>query len=695
MENDPRLALGELSSQLLLCETPDRDDVERIGATLEQLQRACSDSQWATIASVASDFLRATTQDIEENLAALTAACAQLEKHLYADSGSGGEVYSPTPLSQLKSPAHSDDDDGSWGFDDDDEDTPPAEPALLPTEVERSSEEIENLADFYSEAMDAVDQNERILLTAGDGNLGQHDIGALFRSFHSIKGIAGFIGLTQPSKLAHRTESLLGVIRNGEIVAGQDIVDLLLESNQCMFTLVQSVRAALESGMSVPLDSSVDMLCDRIDLAAKRDGVVDNRITPHSPQKSPQKTTQAATRSPGGIVMRDTLKVDVERVDSLVEMVGEMVIVESMIAGDETLSHVRSPKLTGNLRQMAKITQDLQKIALRLRMVPVRALFTRTARMVRELARQCDKDIHLQAQGEGTEIDRHMVELLADPLLHIIRNAVDHGIELPHERKAADKPERGTLRISAYHESSNLVIEIADDGRGLDTNALLTRGRERGLVADGQILSDDETFNLIFEPGFSTSESVNDISGRGVGMDVVRKNIKAMRGRISITSRPGEGTTFRLVLPLTLAIINGTLISCGGETYIVPTLSIIESMQPTASMIRNPCSSGELLQLRGKTYPLHRLADLLDIEGAQENVALAHAVLIESVSESFALLVDNVVSQQQVVIKRLEQRIRNRAFSGAAILSDGRIGLIINVDEITALSEKQQVREVA
>ncbi len=686
MENDPRLPLGELSSQLLLCETPDRDDLERIGATLEQLQQACTESQWATIASVASDFLDATTQEMATHLTALTAACAELEKHIYA-AESDGDNRSETG------------DDASWGFDDDDDDfvaggTAPSlpEPSPHATNVERGDEEIENLTDFYSEAMDAIEENEQILLAAQEGNLNTHDIGALFRSFHSIKGIAGFIGLTQPSKLAHRTESLLGVIRKGEIVPGQEIVDVLLESSQCMHTLVQSVRVALESGTSVPLNASVELLCNKIDLAGKQEDVPSSsNVTPQPIVPSPENEGSAKKRSLGTTVVRDTLKVDVDRVDSLVEMVGEMVIVESMIAGDETLAGVRSAKLTGNLRQMAKITQDLQKIALQLRMVPVRALFTRTARMVRELARQCDKDIHFEALGEGTEIDRNMVELLADPLLHIIRNAVDHGIELPHERKAADKPTRGTLRISAYHESSNLVIEVADDGRGLNTEALLMRGRQRGLIADGQTLSESETFNLIFEPGFSTVQTVTDISGRGVGMDVVRKNIKSMRGRIRISSRLGEGTTFRLVLPLTLAIIDGTLISCGGETYIVPTLSIIESIRPTAKMIRSPCHSGELLQLRGKTYPLHRLAKLLDIDGAQERLGDSHAVLIEAASHSFALLVDSVVSQQQVVIKRLEQRIRNRAFSGAAILSDGRIGLIINVDEIAALSEKQEV----
>ncbi|MCP4447881.1 MAG: chemotaxis protein CheA [Myxococcales bacterium] len=727
--DDPRLLLGELSSQLLLSNFSDSSDLEKLEESLSQLQRACAPDQWEIVANVADAILAAhTSEEVRTCAEALAECCADLERYLYL-TDTHVEPASETDEVAESSPASSSTDVDAWGFDEEDECAPkvddapgavvsfvmggtgPANPIKDDgqgiTTVSRDTEEIENMIDFYSEAQEAIERNERVLLERSSGELDTDGIGALFRAFHTIKGVAGFVGLGQPTQLAHSTESLLGEVRRGDIATSHEILDLLLESNNCMQTLVESVRLAIEASTTVPFAEQVDDLCLRIDSAASQ-----IQELPPSPSREPQSQgsssppappalvpvqvpTSAADdagpisaglpgRSQGSTQIRDTLKVNVDRVDSLVEMVGEMVIVESMIAGDEDLRNIRSPKLKNNVRQMAKITRDLQKVALQLRMVPIRGLFTRTARMVRELSRQCGKQILFSAEGEGTEMDRNMVEHLADPLLHIIRNAVDHGVESTEERRAAGKPYEGSIRVSAYHESSNLVIEVADDGAGLDPEELVARGRARGLVAAGQSLSESEAYDLIFAPGFSTKDRVTDLSGRGVGMDVVRKNLKSMRGRIRIQSKPSVGTTFRLVLPLTLAIIDGTLISCGGETYILPTLSILESIRPKAGMVRTLAGQAELLHIRGKTYPHYRLSDLLEIPNALSRPEEAHAVIVESGSHSFSLQVDDVVSQQQVVIKGLEKQIRTRIFSGAAILSDGRIGLIINIDEVVA-----------
>ncbi len=761
--DDPRRLLDELSSQILLCEIQNPQDLASLSTTLSQLESTCSADQWKIFAEAADAYramdAQAASDQVVAVIDALARCCIALEPLLFL-----GDTAADAPVERREeSKSTAGLEDNSWGFDD-----PPRQSEELTAKaapidsfvmggtitetvaqdvvgqvrpIARDPEEVENMVDFYSEAQEAVDHNERLLLESQD-QLADSSIGALFRAFHTIKGIAGFVGLTQPSKLAHSTESLLGGVRRGDVVADGLILDLLLESNHCMEGMVESVRSALEAQTTVPLDEHVDELCERIDAAieeseqAKRTGAQPPQaaasetkrqisettaetsspapvaqLVPSSapadaspvsastgeqtnkppatapPPEAP--TSRAPSRSQGSSQIRDTLKVDVGRVDSLVEMVGEMVIVESMITGDEELRRVRSPKLANNLRQMAKITRDLQKIALQLRMVPVRGLFTRTARMVRELSRQCNKPIRFTAEGEGTEMDRNMVELLADPLVHIIRNAVDHGIESEEERKQADKPAEGAIQISAYHESSNLVIEVSDDGKGLNVEKLVARGRERGLITAGQTLSESEVYELIFAPGFSTADKVTGLSGRGVGMDVVRKNIKSMRGRIGIQSKPGLGTTFRLVLPLTLAIIDGTLIACGEETYILPTLSILESIRPKQDMVRAPGGRGQILQVRGKTYPLYQLADLLDIEGARSSAHESHAIIVESASHSYALQVDDVISQQQVVIKGLEKQLKSKIFSGAAILSDGQIGLILNVDEIVALSSNR------
>ena len=411
---------------------------------------------------------------------------------------------------------------------------------------------------------------------------------------------------------------------------------------------------------------------------------------------SPRRLFSGSFRGGGpstGAKIRETVKVDLERVDSLVEMIGELVIVESMVVHAPEITELTAPRVRNYLSQLGKITRDLQDVGMRMRMVPVRGVFQKMARMVRDLSHKSGKDVRLVVNGEGTEMDRSMVEQINDPLVHMIRNSVDHGIGSAEERIAAGKPKTGSVTLSAYHEGGNIIIEVRDDGRGLNREKILAKAIKNGLVSETDQLTDQEILNLIWAPGFSTAEEVTEVSGRGVGMDVVKRNIESMRGRITTQSTPGEGTVFKIMLPLTLAIIDGMLVACGEERYIIPTLSIVESVKPVPSMLNSFTGKHEMINLRGEILPLLRVDRLFGLKGAAQELGEGLVVVVESVGRKVGLFIDDVLTQQQVVIKSLGTGLgRTPYVSGAAILSDGVVGLIMNVEEICALLDKKSVR---
>jgi two-component system chemotaxis sensor kinase CheA len=322
---------------------------------------------------------------------------------------------------------------------------------------------------------------------------------------------------------------------------------------------------------------------------------------------------------------------------------------------------------------------------MRMRMIPVRGVFHRMARLTRDLSRKTSKSVELVQLGEATEMDRSMVERIEEPLVHMIRNAIDHAIEPVAERIAQGKPEQATLTLSARHEAGSITIEISDDGRGLRREAILAKAKERGLVGENaDHLTDEEVFALIFLPGFSTAKQVSELSGRGVGMDVVKRSIEGMRGRVLVRSKAGAGTTFKLMLPLTLAIIDGMLVSCGDETYIIPSLAIVESLQVTPGLLCTVAEKGELLNARDEVLPLMRLRRLVKKPGSAPPTEQCHIVVLESLGKRVGLLVDEVLTQQQIVIKPLTGSLGDtELFAGAAILADGRVGLILNVDRLS------------
>jgi two-component system chemotaxis sensor kinase CheA len=391
-----------------------------------------------------------------------------------------------------------------------------------------------------------------------------------------------------------------------------------------------------------------------------------------------------------------SIRVDIRKIDSLINMVGELVITQSMLGmlGDD-FDISRVERLKEGLGQLERHTRELQESVMQIRMVPISFSFSRFPRLVHDLSSKLGKKIELEMSGENTEVDKTVIEKIGDPLVHLVRNSLDHGIELPAERLAAGKPETGTVHLSASHRGGNIVIEIRDDGRGLPRDKILAKAIERGLVREDDSLSDKDVYDLIFQPGFSTAEQVSDVSGRGVGMDVVRRNINELGGAIEIESTPGEGSTIVIRLPLTLAILDGQTVRIGDESYIVPLVSIIESIQIKASMLSTVAGRGESFKLRDEYLPIVRMHEVFGIENhrAQE-LTDGILVVVEGEGRKCGLFVDDMLGQQQVVIKSLEANYRKvDGISGATILGDGSVALILDVPGLMRLARQCRGRK--
>ncbi|EGF89981.1 chemotaxis protein cheA [Asticcacaulis biprosthecium C19] len=381
-----------------------------------------------------------------------------------------------------------------------------------------------------------------------------------------------------------------------------------------------------------------------------------------------------------------SIRVDLSRVDRLVNMVGELVISQAMLR-QELATH-NLPVVDG-LESLDVLTRELQDCVMAIRMQPVRSVFARMPRLVRDVAARLDKQVRLVMVGEQTELDKTVLEELSDPLTHMIRNSVDHGIEAPAIRIAAGKPAEGALTLSASHVGSNILIQIEDDGAGIDRARLVAKAVEKGIVAPGAVLSDDEILDLIFAPGFSTAETVSDVSGRGVGMDVVRRNIQKIGGRIQVSSIAGKGTRFTLIIPLTLAVLDGMLISVGTERYILPLTSIIESFRPAAAQVRQLSGGGRIVNVRGEFVPLLGLGRVFGVSDAICDPVHGLVVLTETATGGrLGLVVDGLIGQQQVVIKSLQTNFTAvPGISGGTILGDGRVALILDIEQLASLEE--------
>ena len=383
-----------------------------------------------------------------------------------------------------------------------------------------------------------------------------------------------------------------------------------------------------------------------------------------------------------------SIRVDVDKVDQLMNLVGELVITDAMLAqGLSNAPAALLQALSSTMAQLERNTRDLQEAVMSMRMMPIRSIFNRFPRLVRDLTGKLNKEVDLITIGEETELDKSLIERVADPLTHLIRNSLDHGIELPELRKAAGKPVKGKITLTAMHQSGSIVIEVADDGAGLNRERILKKAQERGIHVPPNI-TDNDLWDIISQPGFSTSDSITDISGRGVGMDVVNRNIADMGGQVNVTSIAGQGCKFSIQLPLTLAILDGMTVSLGENLFVIPLNSIIETLQPLQENLKSVTGEGAMIQTRGEYLPIISMHKAFNIETDITDPTQGMLVIVEAHSKKAALLFDDLVGQQQVVIKSLETNFRKiNGISGATILGDGTVALIVDVPTIVKLGQ--------
>lgn len=611
-------------------------------------------------------------------------------------------------------------------------------------DIAQDKELVEN---FIMEALEHLGTIEVNILSLEQDPENLEVINAIFRPFHTIKGVSGFLNLSDINRLAHEVETLLDDARNQSLTVDETITDLVLDAVDLLKEMISHLSQQLETGTVQPADFGLDAFFDRLKRlqsgAIERDqtetadvpagdgtdvgtiliekGVVEELDVAEALEK--QRDLSGQDKKLGEILMADKkatarevaealrnqkrrretsgvlekaaelvhfIKVDTQKLDNMVDMVGELVITEAMLGEDMSGLVGQDKKLYTDLGQLRRITAEIQRISMSMRMIPIKQTFQKMIRLVRDVSRKSGKQVSLKMIGEETEIDRNMVDDIYDPLVHMVRNSVDHGIEKPEVRKAMGKPETGTVTLRAYHKGGNIVIEISDDGMGLDRDKIIDRAIERNLVQSGENVSDQEIYSLIFKPGFSTVDEVTDVSGRGVGMDVVKRALDKMRGKFDIDSVKDKGTTILMKLPLTLAIIDGITVRVGDSNYIIPTASVVESLKPDRADCTTVVNRGEMIQIRGNLYPLVRLHELFDFEPVHYNPWEAIIVVAESDGRRKCILVDELVGKQEIVIKSLGEQLKSvRGMAGGAILADGRVGLILDVPGLFSLSENR------
>ncbi|MHC4267060.1 MAG: chemotaxis protein CheA [Planctomycetota bacterium] len=654
-------------------------------------------------------------------------------------------------------------------------------------------EDSEIFIEFLSEVLDHLEESESNILSIEDEACDYEVINAIFRSIHSIKGSAGFLGLSRMQRLSHELEALLDKARKGEITITQEIIDVSLSAIDALRKLRENlaIKVDIELGKSTASDPSLneqeidiqpfidkitsilenepetntannqqtenpsleestdppkegclgEMLLnegeitqDQLDKAlvdgSKKIGeiLIEDGLTtsekieqalseqkpvgqiltekgvvtkPQLEEALKQQTKKVGERLvDSGATTTDkvdsalqsqqaqrnaklqsrTVKVDTEKLDNLFDLVGELVIANTLICGEMKSINKNTSK---NLSQLTKITKDIQDQVMSMRMVTLKQTFQKMSRLVRDVAQRSGKKVKFTVSGEDTELDKNVIEEIADPLVHILRNSVDHGVESEEDRISNGKPKEGSVKLSAFHRGGSIVIEIQDDGKGLQKDRILKKAIDKGLINNQSSITGNQIYNLIFTPGLSTADKVTNISGRGVGMDVVKKNIEKLRGKVDVTSKEGEGSTFTIKLPLTLAIIDGIVVNVGDTKYIIPTVSIEESLQPKREEISTVKNQGEVVNIRGNLLSLVRLHDLYNIKTTKTNPWESIVVVVEGAEGKYGVLVDELLDQQQVVIKSLGDRFKNvKGISGSAILGDGKVGLILDVSGV-------------
>ncbi len=612
-----------------------------------------------------------------------------------------------------------------------------AEDAFDQQPLKLDPKELEFVQGFVEEAGEHIDGIETALLDVEHTPEDTAKIDDLFRPFHTIKGIAGFLNLRDINSLTHEVETLLDQGRKGkrEVTAGLidlifDVVDVLkiqigeiasfvaaphenTISQPPISDMIGHLRAVVagrvepdagRSATSTTPDKVGEILVEQGSCAKE---VVEHALDAQKKDGGDKKTGEILAKSgcatprqvgkalrvqadarqsrsaPAAAVADQSVRIDTAKLDALVDMVGELVIAQTLVGASDGVA--TNPKLAKDVGQAGKIVRDVQELAMAMRMIPIASTFQKMARLVRDVARKAGKQVELHISGEETELDKNVIQVINDPLVHMIRNAVDHGVESPAERQAAGKDPKGNVYLSAFHKAGNIVVEIRDDGKGMSAETLIKKAIERGIVQPGEELTDQQAYGLIFAPGFSMAAEVTDISGRGVGMDVVRRNIEQLRGKVEIDSESGSGSVFSMRLPLTLAIIDGMVVQVSSELFICPGVASDQPLRPTPEQITTVQHRGELIQVRGRLIPLIQLGELFGLTGRVDPCETM--VVIANVDDrQIGLVVEGLLGQQQVVIKTLGERFEKlRGVSGAAILGDGKVGLILEVAGVATL----------
>jgi len=581
----------------------------------------------------------------------------------------------------------------------------------------------ELLKDFIEEAKENLAAIELNILGLETDPNDIEAMNAVFRPFHSIKGVAGFINLNEIHHLSHEVENLLDLARSGKLAITDSVIDIVLGATDLLNGLLKElengqggrkdpspvVLAFIEkvrnfigdpvAGSEIRVRKVGEILVEHgvledeavgdIIEQSKAEGSKFGQTAIDKGAASPREVSKALREQRHTIENAASVRVNTHKLDNLVDMVGELVIAQSMVLQNPQVLKISDQKLQKDSVQLNRITAELQRISMSMRMVPIKSTFQKMIRLVHDLSRKSGKEVVLTMKGEETEIDRNMVEEIYEPLVHMIRNSVDHGIEMPEERTRAGKDPTGTIFISAEQKGGNIAIDIEDDGRGLDVKRIRDKAIERGIISASDQLDEKTTFDLIFHPGFSTKDTVTEVSGRGVGMDVVKKCVERLRGKIEITSQFGKGSSFHVKLPLTMAIIDGMIIQIGVERYIVPTIALKESFRPSQEAYFTVQGRGELVKVRDTLMPIVRLHSYLNEEPKHRNPWDALLMVVTEGENSYCLLADEIVDRQEVVIKSLGDMFQQLpGISGGAILGDGKIALIIDVKGIISLYEE-------
>ncbi len=570
--------------------------------------------------------------------------------------------------------------------------------------VELTSEEMSE--SFQSETLDLLAQVEAQLLELEKGPNDRNIVDRIFRHVHTIKGNAGFLGFDAIERVCANLEDVLDSLRNDSRAASQKIITGLLRTVDALRHSVTGIAAQDDDAPGDGCQFSLEDQCKPlgeilVELGLVAEEAVDEALDEQKRRLGEILVSKGCLseeglgraleqqQKPGGtdrlVSSRKDVRVNVEKLDRLFDLMGELITAQAMVVQNPDLEGLDLQRFSSAANYMGKITRQMQEITMSVRMIPLEGMFNKVRRVVRDLSRRIERPITLTDSGGDTEMDRNVIEALSDPLVHIIRNAVDHGIEPPEGRKAAGKAAEGHIDLSARYEGSEIWISVRDDGRGLDRDKIVARAVEKGLATDSeaQSLSDSAVWQFIFHPGFSTAEQVSDVSGRGVGMDVVRRNIEQLRGKIDVLTTPGTGTEIVLKIPLTLAIIDGVITRVGNILYAIPLIDIREFHQVLPGQIVASTSAGEVLRLRENVIPIVRLREFFKRLQVEDHQGKSVFVVVQSGIERAALLVDEIVGYHQIVVKSLPEYMGHmNGLSGCSVLGNGDVSLIIDTNAI-------------